>query len=87
MSRVYMTATTVNLFNDYELKAPRFTVHIDPTETFTTVVLVGDRYFGIGTAKRNPRDKHDPQVGVDIALARAYREVADRLEKGVSVKW
>lgn len=56
--------------------------HFDATRTFTTVTLRGERYVGVGSAKRNPADEHDGQTGQDIALARALRELADALEDG-----
>lgn len=68
-----------------DLKAFPISVHVDPTDTFTTVVMVGERYGAIGTAKRNPRDKFNPQTGVDLALARALREMADNLEAGTGL--
>lgn len=62
--------------------AIEMTVHIDATETFTTVVVMGSRYVGIGTAKRHPNDAHDAQRGIDIASARALRDLADQTERG-----
>lgn len=57
-------------------------IHVDKSKTYTTVMLTGDRYVGIGTSKRNPVDPYDRQVGVDIAMARALREIADFTENG-----
>lgn len=57
-------------------------IHVDPTETFTTVSLIGARYAGLGTAKRNPRDRHDMQVGIDVAMTRALRDLADHTAHG-----
>lgn len=70
----------------YGLDGPNFTVHIDSSRTYTTVVMVGDRYGALGTAKRNPRDRHDPQIGVDVATARALRDMADQIEKGTGLR-
>jgi hypothetical protein len=61
-------------------------VHVDETETFTTVLLHGARYGGCGTAKRNPRDPYVEQVGIDIAAARAMRDLAAQVEAGAAVR-
>lgn len=62
-------------------EGPRITYHIDVKGDFTTATLVGHRFAAVGSAKRNPRDKFNAQVGVDIAMARAYRDLADQLEE------
>lgn len=56
-------------------------VWTDPTETYTVVVISGERYAGVGVAKRNASDPVDPQIGYDIACARALRELADVTEQ------
>ena len=61
-----------------------FALHVDPTKSYTTVILTGERYVGLGTAKRNPCDTYDRQTGIDIAMSRALRELADAMEKGAN---
>lgn len=56
-------------------------VHVDHTETFTTVILVGERHAAVGSAKRNPADPHDPQVGADIAMSRALDELSRQIRE------
>lgn len=56
--------------------------HVDKSKTFTTVILTGERYVGLGTAKRNPVDTYDRQTGFDIAMSRALHELADQVERG-----
>jgi hypothetical protein len=60
---------------------PRVHYSIDESGDFTVVTLVGKRFAASGAAKRNPRDPLDRQVGVDIASARALRDLADQVEK------
>lgn len=57
--------------------------HVDPTQTWTTVTVRGDRFVGVGNAKRNPRDPADPQIGLDHAAARALRDLADQIERNI----
>jgi hypothetical protein len=51
-------------------------VYVDPTETYTVVVVSGERYTGVGVAKRNAADDFDLQTGFDLALGRALKELA-----------
>jgi hypothetical protein len=57
------------------------TIHVDSNQQFTTVVIEGGRFTGYGTAKRHPDDAFVLQTGVDIATARAFRDLADQLER------
>lgn len=57
------------------------TIHVDSSQQFTTVIIEGARFAGLGTAKRHPDDTFDLQVGTDIASARALRDLADQLER------
>jgi len=60
--------------------------HVDPTRTFTTVAIGwDDNYGGTGTAKRNPEDDYDADVGLKLALARALRDLADNIEDGAGL--
>jgi len=59
-------------------------VHVDKSKMFTTVILTGERYVGLGTAKRNPCDTYDRQTGIDIAMSRALNELAHEIEKGAN---
>ena len=57
-------------------------VYTDPTDTYTVVVITGERYTGVGVAKRAASDPVDPQIGYDLASARALREMASLAEEG-----
>lgn len=63
-----------------------FTHTIDTTRTWTTVMVVGDRYGGIGNAKRHPHDPVDYQIGIDVASVRALRDLADQIESGIAYR-
>jgi hypothetical protein len=39
---------------------------------------------GTGRAKRNPEDVNIPEIGEEVAVARALRDLADRLLKAAS---
>lgn len=55
-------------------------VHMDRTRTFTTVQLSSGDWSGLGVAKRHPNDKHNAQAALDLATARALRDIADDME-------
>jgi hypothetical protein len=55
--------------------------YVDPTKTFTVVVVSGQRFSGVGVAKRNRSDKYDEQVGLDVALGRALQNLGAETEK------
>lgn len=59
-------------------------VNVDSGKTFTTVAVElrqGDNVWsGIGTAKRARGDKYNEDVGVTLATARAFRDLAEDLE-------
>lgn len=82
MSELYSRLATKRGIARYRSVELDTQVYIDPTETFTVVVVSGERYAGVGVAKRNPKDKPDLQVGYDVASARALRELADQVEAG-----
>ncbi len=44
----------------------------------------GQRVEGYGRARRNPDDEPHPEVGQELATARALRDLADRLLKATS---
>lgn len=71
---------SVNVVADWTAEVA---VHIDASEKFTVVNLIGHRYYGMGVAMRHPDDEYDRQIGVDIAMARALRDLADKVEGGV----
>jgi len=54
--------------------------HVDEVRGFTTVDLSVDRKVVRGVAKRAKGDKHDPAIGLSIAVARAL-EAADALNR------
>lgn len=59
--------------------------YVDPTKTFTVVVVSGQRFTGVGIAKRNRSDKYDEQVGLDVALGRALQNLGAETEKRAGV--
>lgn len=64
------------------------TVHVDSTKTFTTVAVTlnqgATEWIGIGTAKRARGDKYNEDLGITLATARAFRDVAEDLERAAS---
>ncbi len=60
-------------------------IHVDITEEFTTAVLVGEfegvTVGGLGTAKRNPCDSPNSQIGANLALSRALIDLGLELER------
>jgi hypothetical protein len=62
---------------------------IDPHGSVTTahatlVTSSGTSLDGYGRARRNPRDTDVPEVGEELATARALRDLADRLLRATS---
>jgi hypothetical protein len=43
------------------------------------VTEIGDRLVGIGQADVSPHDANVPEIGDEVAVARALRDLADRL--------
>ncbi|BDZ55344.1 DUF1876 domain-containing protein [Agromyces marinus] len=69
------------------------TVEIDEEENTTTAratvrTPAGHDVTGVGKADRNPLDPNVPAIGDELAVARALRNLAERLlhttEKGIS---
>lgn len=64
-------------------------VNVDSTKTFTTVTVRlsqgATEWIGIGTAKRARGDKYDEETGITLATSRAFRDVAEALERAASV--
>lgn len=65
----------------YSLESNGVRVHVDDRRVYTTVVIKNGTFVAIGTSKRNPSDEFQFNVGVCLAKARAYREMADILEQ------
>ena len=62
-------------------------VNADDVVTKAHAVLTtssGTTLKGYGRARRSPGDPHVPEIGEELAAARALREVADRLLKATS---
>ncbi|RPF21363.1 DUF1876 domain-containing protein [Myceligenerans xiligouense] len=62
-------------------------VETDGTETTAHAVLTtssGTSLEGHGRARRNPDDPEVPEIGEELATARALRDLADRLLKATS---
>lgn len=51
----------------------------DNNVTLATVNVGG--FIGVGSARRNPDDDHDPEVGSIIAFGRALKDLGGKLEK------
>jgi len=71
---------TINLFDTDDLKA-------DGVVTKAHAVLTtssGTTLNGYGRARRSPGDPDVPEIGEELASARALRDVADRLLKATS---
>lgn len=67
---------------DYEFDAPlRIRVKRFGVGRTTRVVVKGHRYTGVGESTWNANDPYDVQVGIDIAGARALRNLADQMER------
>ncbi len=60
-------------------------LHVDITEQFTTAVVQGSvngvEVGGLGTAKRNPCDSPNRQIGANLALSRALIDLGLELER------
>lgn len=59
-------------------------VHLDEQgdDTFADAVLTGegkDEMHGRGTSRRNPEDEASPQIGDELAAARALSDLAHEL--------
>jgi hypothetical protein len=50
------------------------------------VTELGDRMVGLGTADVGPHDADIPEIGEEIAIARALRDLATRLLEQASVE-
>ncbi|RPF26469.1 dsRBD fold-containing protein [Georgenia muralis] len=70
----------IDLFNAGEVRSdePLTTAHA----TLTT--SAGTTLNGYGRARRNPGDPDVPEVGEELAAARALRDLADRLLRASS---
>ncbi|MER6950210.1 dsRBD fold-containing protein [Nonomuraea sp. NPDC005983] len=69
------------------METKRWSIQIDITEdrdvTSARAVLstggIDDHMAGIGRARRNPIDRPVPDIGDELAVARALADLADRL--------
>jgi hypothetical protein len=57
-----------------------FDVRVRRTGPYTMVEVKGPRLEGVGVTRKNPNDVEDPSTGYRIALGRALRDYADRIE-------
>jgi len=59
--------------------------HVE-SETVATARLTehGDRFIGVGRARRNPADTDIPRIGEELATARALSDLANKLIDWVS---
>lgn len=75
---------------DNGLRQVQDTANLTYTATFNTpwtvVHVQGERFSGYGAAKMAAGDDWDPQVGVDLALARAFRSLADQVEASARIQ-
>ncbi|MEA1902315.1 MAG: dsRBD fold-containing protein [Actinomycetota bacterium] len=49
------------------------------TEATATLILRGEKFEAIGTARRNPIDPVKPVIGEELAIARALRILEDQI--------
>lgn len=66
-----------------DAKAPKTWVMTDNAEVVVACVL-NDGVFGMGSAKRHPKDHFDYTVGRNLALARAYEDTSRMLKAHAS---
>ncbi len=52
----------------------------------TVAWAVVDGHLYVATSKRDPRDKHDPEIGAELAVSRLLVRVARRMERRVNGK-
>jgi hypothetical protein len=52
---------------------------LDHTEARVTLELKGVRFNGSGRARRNPADPNVPVIGEELAMARAFSDLAHKL--------
>lgn len=71
---------TVHLFSSDEIRSDEHTTVAHAVLTTTS----GNRLEGYGRARRNPGDEDVPEVGEELAAARALRDLADRLLRATS---
>ena len=55
--------------------------HVDGERLFYTTSVELSGYFGLGVAKRNPADPVDFNLGRQLSLSRALRDLSDNIEK------
>jgi len=74
-----MTKITQN-FNSAPISAE--VVHSsEATIALVTMEVDGVSYTWTGTAKKDPTDKFDPEVGTKLALARAFTSAASQMNR------
>lgn len=71
---------TIDLFSSGDVGPEE---HVTAAHAVLTTTS-GNRLEGYGRAKLNPTDRDVPEVGEELAAARALRDVADRLLKATS---
>ena len=66
--------------NDFEIQLAVGLIE-DGTQTRAAVILelAGKRFEGIGLARRSPGDPSVPEVGEELATARAFSDLAHQL--------
>lgn len=57
------------------------TAHVDGARSYTTTAVEMKGFAGLGVAKRNHQDPVDFDLGRQLSLARALRDLADNIEK------
>jgi hypothetical protein len=68
MDEVHTWTVTVNLFD-----------HGDSSAAHAVLTTPAGELTGHGRARRNPHDVAVPEIGQEVAAARALRDLADRL--------
>lgn len=71
--------------DDTEWKVKVTIEHLDDETTATARLKEhGDRFMGVGRARRNPSDTDVPRIGEELATARALSDLANKLIDWVS---
>lgn len=72
------TRTSRNYDDDVKLVV---ITHVDGERLFYTTSVELRNHYGLGVAKRNPSDPVDFELGRQLSLSRALRDLADNIEK------
>lgn len=71
---------TIDLFGNADVASDK---HVTAAHAVLTT-SAGNRIEGFGRARLNPQDRDVPEIGEELAAARALRHVADKLLRATS---